>query len=58
MVNVFGVPAQGVPPLLNEGVTVTVAVIGAVPLFIGVNIGILPAPLAANPIAVLLIVQL
>ena len=30
-----------------------VAVIGAVPLFVGVNTGIFPVPEAANPIAVL-----
>ena len=57
-VNVFGVPVQAVPPLLNDGVTVIVAVMGAVPLFTGVKTGILPEPLAANPRLVLSIDQL
>ena len=58
MVNIFEGPVQAVPPLLNEGVTVIVAVIGEVPLLIGVNMGILPEPLTGNPIVVLSIVQL
>jgi hypothetical protein len=39
------------------GVTVIVAVIGDVVAFVAVNEGILPEPLAARPIAVLLFVQ-
>lgn len=45
-------PAQ---PLV--GVTVMVAVIGEVPVFSAVKLGMLPLPLAANPIAVLLFVH-
>jgi hypothetical protein len=40
-----------------EGVMVIVAVIGAVPVFVAVNEGIFPDPLAASPMAVLLFVQ-
>ncbi len=49
---------NGVPPqVLAEGVTVIVAVIGAVPVLVAVNEGRAPVPLAASPIAVLLLVQ-
>lgn len=58
MVNIFEVPRQAAPPLLNKGVTVMGEVMGEVPLFMGVNIGILPEPLAGNPIVLLSIVQL
>jgi hypothetical protein len=58
MVNVVGVPLQVVPPLVYVGVTVTVAVIAVEPPFVAVKDVILPAPLAASPIAVLLFVQL
>ena len=57
IVNVCGVPEQLCPPLENVGVTVTVAVIGAVPLLVAVNAGSGPLPLATRPIAVLLFVQ-
>ena len=60
IIKVFGVPEQvGVAEieLVNFGVTVIVAVMGAVPVFTPVNDGILPVPLAPNPIAVLLLVQ-
>ena len=53
IVNVWGVPAHP----SNEGVTVTVAVTGAVPVFVAVNEGMLPLPLAARPIEVVLLVQ-
>ena len=53
MVNVVGVPAQP----FAAGVTVTVAVMGEVVALVGVNDGILFEPLAARPIAVLLLVQ-
>ena len=46
------------PALVKEGVTVIVAVIGALVLLVAVNEEILPVPLAARPIAVLLLVQL
>jgi hypothetical protein len=53
MVKVEGVPGQ-VP---EKGVTVIVAVIGEVVLFVAVNEGILPEPLAPRPIAVFEFVQ-
>lgn len=58
MVNVVAVPEQVVPPLVYVGVTVIVAVTGAVPLFTAVNEAMLPVPLAARPIEALLLVQL
>ena len=57
IVKVVDVPAQLVV-LAKVGVTVIVAVKGAVPLFIAVNEGKLPVPDAANPIEVVLFVQL
>ena len=54
MVKVVGVPVQ-VPKV---GVTVIVAIIGATVALVAVKLGILPVPLAAKPIAVLLLVQL
>jgi hypothetical protein len=53
MVAVIGVPGQ----LLAVGVIVIVAVIGVEPVFIAVNDGILPLPLAANPMVGSLFVQ-
>ena len=53
IVNVVGVPVHP----LAVGVTVIVAVIGDVVAFVAVKEGILPEPLAARPIAVLLLVQ-
>jgi len=53
MVYVDGVPAQ----LLTVGVTVIVAVIGEVPEFVAVNVGMFPEPLEARPILVLEFVQ-
>jgi hypothetical protein len=50
IVKVMGVPVHVVPPLLNEGVTVTVATTGEVPTFIAAKLAILPVPLAARPI--------
>ena len=63
IVNVLGVPKQltgGNPGVLfvYTGVTVTVATTGEVPVFIAVNAGIFPVPLAPSPILVLLLVQL
>jgi hypothetical protein len=55
IVKLTGVPVQA--PTV-DGVTVMVAVIGAVVLLVAVKLAILPVPLAANPIAVLLFVQL
>ena len=57
MVKVVGVPAQ-VVPLVYTGVTVTVAVIGAVVAFVVTKDAIFPVPLATSPMAVLLFVQL
>ena len=54
MVKVCGVPVHGP----NTGVTVIVAVIGRAVALVAVNDAILPLPLAASPIAVLLFVQL
>jgi hypothetical protein len=53
IVKVCGVPAQP----SKEGVTVTVAVTGDVPALTAVKEGILPVPLAASPIEVLLLVH-
>ena len=47
-VKLMGVPLQP----LAEGVTVTVAVIGVVPVLEAVNPGILPVPLVPKPILV------
>ena len=57
IVNVRGVPVQVTPPLVKLGVTVIVAIIGVVPVLVGVK-DRLPVPLAANPMSVLLLVQL
>jgi hypothetical protein len=54
MVNVLGVPVQVVP----EGVTVIVAVTGALVALVAVNDAILPDPLPASPIDGVLLVQL
>jgi hypothetical protein len=53
IVKVWGVPGQPA----NEGVTVMVAVTGAVPVLVAVNDDIFPLPLAASPIHVLLFVH-
>ena len=50
MVNVLGVPAVLIPPLVYVGVTVIVAVIGAVVVLLTVKAAMLPVPLAARPI--------
>ena len=57
IVKVVAVPAQLVV-FAKVGVTVIVAVTGAVPLFVAVNDGKLPVPDAANPIEGVLFVQL
>ena len=53
IVNVFGAPVQP----FAVGVTVIVAAIGEVVALVAVNEGILPEPLAARPIDVLLFVH-
>ncbi len=58
MVNVLEGPAQFVPPFEKVGVTVIVATIGLLVLFIGVKVGMFPVPEAFNPIPVVLFVQL
>lgn len=57
IVNVIGVPVQ-VVPLVKVGVTVIVATTGALVALVAVKAAILPVPLAARPIVVLLLVQL
>ena len=54
IVNVCGVPVHGP----NTGVTVIVAVMGSAVALVAVNDAILPLPLAAKPMDVLLLVQL
>ena len=54
MVNVCGMPGQPAA----DGVTVIVAVTGALDALMAVNAGIFPLPEAAKPIDVLLFVQL
>ena len=50
MVKVDGSPLQVIPALVKEGVTVMVAVTGAVVRLVAVNGGISPVPRAASPI--------
>jgi len=57
MVNVRGVPVHSVPPFRKLGVTVIVAVTGALVAFVAVNEAMLPVPLAPRPIDVLLFVH-
>lgn len=57
MVNVIGVPGQ-VTVLVKFGVTVIVATTGAFVALVATKLAILPAPDAARPIDVLLLVQL
>ena len=58
MVKVIGVPLQVTPPLVKAGVTVMVAVTGAVVALVAVKLAILPVPLAARPMDGVLLVQL
>src|SRR5664279_1626018 len=58
MVKLIGAPPQVTPALVKLGVTVIVAVTGALVALVAVNDAILPAPLAANPIDGVLFVQL
>jgi hypothetical protein len=57
MLNVLEVPTQLTPPFINVGVTVIVAITGAVVILVAMNVGILPAPAAAKPIDGALFVQ-
>jgi len=58
IVNVTGVPEQLIPPPVKLGVTVIVPLIAALVVLVAVKLAILPAPLAARPMPVLLFVQL
>ena len=58
MSNEEGVPEHVVPPLVNAGVIVIVAVTGAVVELVTVNEGILPVPPAARPMEVFELTQL
>ena len=58
MVKVMDGPTQLVPPLVNVGATVMVAVTGALVALVAVNDRILPEPDAPKPMVVLLFVQL
>ena len=58
MVNVLGVPGQLMPPLVNTGVTVMVAVTGVLPVLMAINDGMVLVPLAPNPMDGLLLIQL
>ena len=55
--NVFDEPEQVKPALVYLGVTTMVAVTGRVVALIAVKLAILPVPLAARPIDVLLLVH-
>ncbi len=57
IVNVIGVPLQ-LLVLVNCGVTVTVATTGAFPKLVAVKEAIFPVPEAANPMDVIVLVQL
>ena len=58
MVNVIAVPVQLIPPLVNTGVTVIVAVTGVLPALIPMNDGMVLVPLAPSPMDGLLLIQL
>ncbi len=57
IVNVIGVPVQSVPPFRKLGVTVIVAVTGALVALVAVNDAMSPVPLAARPIDGVLLVH-
>ena len=57
IVNVIGVPGQ-VMVLLKFGITVMVATCGTLVALVATKLAILPAPLAARPMLLLLLVQL
>jgi hypothetical protein len=58
IVNVIDVPAQLPPALVYVGVTIIVAVIGAVVVLVAMKDAMLPNPFAANPIDGVLFTQL
>ena len=55
MVKLLGGPAQLVPPLVNVGVTVMVAITGQVVVLRAVNDAILPLPFDAKPMLVVVL---
>ena len=57
MVKLVGVPSQIADPFVKRGVTVIVAITGAVPVLTAANEAIFPVPLANNPIEGVLFVQ-
>ena len=57
MVKVLAGPEHSTPLFVKRGVTVMVAVTGAVPALAVVKAGILPVPPAARPIEVVLFTQ-
>ena len=57
MVNVAESPAHVTPPFVKLENTLMVAITGVVPALVAVNAGMLPVPLAANPIDAVLFVQ-
>lgn len=58
MVKLMDGPTQLTPALVNVGVTVMVALTGALLVLVPVKLAILPMPDAANPIETVLFVQL
>lgn len=58
MVKLIAGPVQVTPPAVNTGVTVIVATTGALVILVAVKLPILPVPLAASPMLVVLLVQL
>ena len=57
MVKLPAAPGQGVPPLVNVGVTVMVAVAGEVVVLSATNGPILPLPADASPMLVVVFVH-
>ena len=57
MVKLPAAPTQLVPPLVNVGVTVMVAITGAVVVLVAVNDAISPLPADAKPMLVVLFVH-
>ena len=57
IVKILVSPVQIVPPLVNTGVTVIVAVSGRIPVFMLLKDGIFPVPLAPIPMEEFVFVQ-
>jgi len=58
MVNKVGVPVQVTPELVKEGVTVMVAVTGALVVLLAVKAAMSPEPVAASPMEISELIQL